>query len=63
MIIYIYTKTYNMIFCEINNPSVILYTILIFDYIYIYFCIYYLIIQYNNILISIKYHLISHFNI
>ena len=54
MVIYIYMKTYNMIFCEINNPSVMLYTILIF-------CTYYLIIQNNNILISIKNHLISHF--
>ena len=37
MVIYNYMKTYNMIFCEINNPFVILYTILIYDKIHKYF--------------------------
>ena len=63
MVIYDYMKTYSIIFCEINNPIVILYTILIFDYMYKYFFTYYLIIQYNIILISIKCHLNSYSNI
>ena len=49
-----------MIFCEINNLFVTLYTILIFDYIHKYSFTYYLIVQYKNILVSIKYHLRSY---
>ena len=34
MVIYDYMKTYSMIYFEINNTIVILYTILSFDYIH-----------------------------
>ena len=45
MVIYDYMKTYSMIFFEINNTIIILYIILIFDYVHRYFFTYYIIIQ------------------
>ena len=59
MVICDYMKTYSIIFFEINDSFVILYTILISDYIHKYFLHIICIIKYNNILIFIKYRLIS----